>query len=76
MKAEEIRAWASRAKIGVDGIGADEFPTPSVMAAIATAKTLDIQMGQMLMLAEIAAQLAEANKLAAFELGLDEEKEG
>lgn len=64
MTPDEIRKWASKAYTDVNITGSDVI------------RVQDTQMGQMLMLAEIAAQLAEANALTRFEMGLDDENPG
>lgn len=71
MKAEQIRAWASKAHRDIN-LSANEASLAR-SEKILQGAAIDVQIGQMLMLAEIAAQLAQANKLKVFELGLDPE---
>lgn len=72
MTAAEIRAWGTRnfGKI----VGLANNTKPSEGAIVSLRQAVEAQVGQMLMLAEIAAQLAEANALTRFELGIDEEE--
>ncbi len=73
MTDEQIRNWASKAYKDINNRGDSKFPSQA--EAIYAAQIADMQMGQMLMMAEIAAQLAEANRLTRFELGLDDSEE-
>jgi len=70
MTAEEIRKWASKAHKDIGELGKDAWP--SEIVSVLAQRAADTQMGQLLMLAEIAAQLAEANKLTRFEMGLED----
>lgn len=71
MTADEIRKWASKAHRDLNALATADSARNN--DKVFQGATIDVQIGQLLMMAEIAAQLAEANKLAAFELGLDPE---
>ena len=69
--AEAIRQWAQDQFIVVTGM---EEAAPSRIDTQLRMPSTMAELLQMRLLAEIAAQLAEANALTRFELGLEDEK--